>query len=91
MYPDGGIARFRAWGKVDADWSLVQQGTTVDLASVLNGGVVVSASDAHFGRKENLINPGRGVNMGDGWETKRTRGEGHVDWAIIKLVGCFCV
>lgn len=23
--------------------------------------------------------------MGDGWETKRTRGKGHVDWVIVKL------
>lgn len=28
--------------------------------------------------------PGRGINMGDGWETKRRRGPGF-DWAIIKL------
>lgn len=28
--------------------------------------------------------PGRGVDMGDGWETKRTRGV-HIDWVVIKL------
>lgn len=26
-----------------------------------------------------------GKDMGDGWETKRSRTPGHVDWAIIKL------
>ena len=29
--------------------------------------------------------PGRGVNMGDGWETKRNRTPGNRDWVIIKL------
>lgn len=23
--------------------------------------------------------------MGDGWETKRSRGAGHNDWAVVKL------
>lgn len=27
--------------------------------------------------------PGRGVNMGDGWETRRRRGPGH-DWIIVR-------
>ena len=29
--------------------------------------------------------PGRGVNMGDGWETKRNRTPGNIDWVILKL------
>ena len=29
--------------------------------------------------------PGRGVNMGDGWETKRNRTPGNRDWVILKL------
>ena len=28
--------------------------------------------------------PGRGLDMSDGWETKRRRGPGH-DWAVIRL------
>jgi len=32
----------------------------------------------------NLLNPQRAENMGDGWETKRRRGEGY-DWTVIKL------
>jgi allantoicase len=28
--------------------------------------------------------PGRGADMGDGWETKRRRGPGH-DWCVIRL------
>ncbi|KAK9765259.1 Allantoicase [Basidiobolus ranarum] len=33
----------------------------------------------------NIILPTRGENMGDGWETKRSRTPGHVDYVIIKL------
>ena len=29
--------------------------------------------------------PGRGINMGDGWETKRNRTPGNRDWVIIRL------
>jgi allantoicase len=83
MYPDGGIARFRLFGTAlpvfPADIN-----ETFDLAATVNGGLAISCSDQHFGTKDNLLLPGRGVDMGDGWETKRTRGE-HVDWTIVKL------
>lgn len=83
MFPDGGIARFRLFGQVVP--VLPQDVNEVfDLAATVNGGVAVSCSDQHFGTKDNLLLPGRGVDMGDGWETKRSRGE-HVDWTIIKL------
>jgi allantoicase len=83
MFPDGGIARFRLFGTVVP--VLPQDASAVfDLAATVNGGVAVRCSDQHFGQISNLLLPGRGVDMGDGWETKRSRGE-HVDWAIIKL------
>lgn len=83
MFPDGGIARFRLYGDVVP--VLPQSSDAVfDLAATVNGGVAVSCSDQHFGTKDNLLLPGRGVDMGDGWETKRSRGE-HVDWVVIKL------
>ncbi|EME81471.1 uncharacterized protein MYCFIDRAFT_140727 [Pseudocercospora fijiensis CIRAD86] len=83
MYPDGGIARFRLFGDVVP--VLPQDVNAIfDLAATVNGGVAVSCSDQHFGTKDNLLLPGRGVDMGDGWETKRSRGE-HIDWTIIKL------
>lgn len=56
-----------------------------DLAHVFAGGRVIQVSDQHFGVGANLILPGRGKDMGDGWETKRSRMKGHNDWAIIKL------
>jgi len=83
MFPDGGIARFRLYG-VAVPVFPQSVDDVFDLAAMVNGGVAVSCSDQHFGTKDNLLLPGRGVDMGDGWETKRTRGE-HVDWAIIRL------
>ena len=83
MFPDGGIARFRLFGEVVPVLPL-DVNESFDLAATVNGGVAVACSDQHFGTKDNLLLPGRGVDMGDGWETKRSRGE-HVDWTIIKL------
>ncbi|KAK7746877.1 Allantoicase [Cytospora paraplurivora] len=84
MYPDGGIARFRLFGHAVPVFPS-DEAAELDLAAAQNGGVAVSCSDQHFGTKDNLILPGRGVDMGDGWETARSREKGHVDWAIIRL------
>jgi allantoicase len=83
IYPDGGVARLRVYGEVDPS-SVLGTKRTLDLASIRNGGLVLGASDMHFGSRDNLIMPGRAVNMGDGWETRRRRGPGH-DWLILKL------
>ena len=84
IFPDGGVARLRIFGDVQPDWKKIKKNQVVDLAAVEHGGLVVAASDMFFGSKENMIMPGRAVNMGDGWETKRRRGPGY-DWAIAKL------
>lgn len=84
MYPDGGIARFRLFGHAVPVFP-DDKDAILDLAAAQNGGVAVSCSDQHFGTKDNLILPGRGKDMGDGWETKRSRGKDHVDWAVIRL------
>ncbi|KAK7532999.1 galactose-binding domain-like protein [Phyllosticta citribraziliensis] len=83
MFPDGGIARFRLFGSVVPVFP-ASVDEAFDLAAAVNGGVALSCSDQHFGTKDNLLLPGRGVDMGDGWETKRTRGE-HIDWTIVRL------
>lgn len=57
----------------------------VDLAHVFSGGRAVFISDQHFGVGSNLLLPGRGKDMGDGWETKRSREKGHNDYVIIRL------
>ena len=85
IYPDGGVARLRVHGDVVVDWSrIVRSRKIMDLAEIRNGGLVIAASDMHFGAKDNMIMPGRARNMGDGWETKRRRGPGY-DWAIVRL------
>lgn len=85
IFPDGGVARLRVHGEVAPDWSrLIERGGPVDLAAVENGGRVISASDMFFGHRHNLIMPGRGTSMADGWETKRRRGPGN-DWVVVQL------
>ena len=81
IYPDGGVARLRVYGEVRG--SEDSEGV-VDLAALRNGGRALAASDEHYGSMHNLNLPGRGVNMGDGWETARRRGPGN-DWVIFAL------
>jgi allantoicase len=83
IYPDGGIARLRVFGEPHLD-RIALAGQTIDLASGLNGGRVLAYSDAHYGAFHRLLSPGRGINMGDGWETRRRRTPGN-DWIIIAL------
>ncbi len=82
IYPDGGVARLRAYG-MPAIGQAQAEGA-LDLAAALNGGRILAMSDAHYGDYQRLLAPGRGENMGDGWETRRLREPGH-DWAIIAL------
>ena len=84
IFPDGGVARLRVYGEVVPDWERLKRAGHIDLAAAENGALVLSCSDMFFGHRHNLIMPGRGANMSDGWETKRRRGPGH-DWAIIRL------
>jgi allantoicase len=85
IHPDGGVARLRVYGDVLVDWEAVGRGgRPIDMASIRHGGLVLAASDMHFGAKGNMIMPGRAKNMGDGWETRRRRGPGF-DWAIVRL------
>ena len=51
---------------------------------VEHGGRPIACSDEHYGSVHNLTAPGRGANMGDGWETARRRGPGN-DWVILAL------
>jgi allantoicase len=52
---------------------------------VQNGGRVLVCNDMFFSHKDNLIMPGRGVNMGDGWETRRKRNLPGFDWCVVAL------
>jgi allantoicase len=84
MFPDGGIARLRVYGEADVSWNDFVDGELIDLASIKNGAKALLVSDMFFSDKNNLIMPGRGKDMGDGWETKRRRDPGP-DWSIVKL------
>jgi len=84
IYPDGGVARLRVYGLIQPDWSTYNEGEVLDLLALENGGQALACSDEHYGSMHNLNAPGRGVNMGDGWETGRRRGPGH-DWVVLKL------
>ena len=85
IYPDGGVARLRVYGEVKRDWSTVKPDEIVDLASAQNGALSIQCNDMFFSHMNNLIMPGRGVHMGDGWETKRNRTPNNRDWVIVRL------
>lgn len=85
IFPDGGVARLRVFGEAVPDWRRTGHARgEVDLAAAENGAHVVTCSDMFFGERRNLIMPDRALNMGDGWETRRSRGPHH-DWALVKL------
>ncbi|GJQ75812.1 hypothetical protein Trydic_g17881 [Trypoxylus dichotomus] len=100
IFPDGGIARLRVYGEVlhEIDFFSINE---IDLIAMKNGGVCQSYSNAHYGHPKNLISPGDGKNMGDGWETARRIDRPPIlkadeknilqvpgsEWAVFKL-GC---
>lgn len=84
MFPDGGIARFRFYGQAIPLLPSLRD-VEVELSAAVMGGVAVACSDEHFGTRTNLLLPGRGEDMGDGWETKRSREPQHEDWVLVCL------
>ncbi|MCM2394171.1 allantoicase [Streptomyces albipurpureus] len=85
QYPDGGIARLRAYGEVAPDPGWLSALGTFDVAALKNGGVVEDASDRFYSPPTNTIWPGRSRKMNDGWETRRRRDHGH-DWIRYRLL-----
>jgi len=85
IYPDGGIARLRVYGQPVLNPAVLSSKELIDLAAMENGGRAVSWNDASFGSSvSSLLLPGKGLNMGDGWETRRRREPGN-DWCVIAL------
>jgi allantoicase len=87
IFPDGGVARFRAYGTVQYDWARAAANAAdgaVDLVAALHGGRAIACSDEHYGSMHNVLLPGRGTSMADGWETRRRREPGY-DWVILQL------
>jgi allantoicase len=85
IYPDGGVARLKVYGEVFKEWEAVDASETVNLAAATNGARAILCNDMFFSHMENLLMPGKGMNMGDGWETKRNRTPNNKDWVIIRL------
>ncbi len=95
IFPDGGVARFRVFGKVEphaAEPELDERSRVevpaglVDLGALKNGAIAVACSDSRFGGMNNMLLPGRAKIMGEGWETRRGRPPDHRhDWIIVKL------
>ena len=85
IYPDGGVARLRVYGEPQCDWDSRDPDEPVELLALENGGRAVACSNQAFGSNIlNLTMPGRGINMGDGWETARRRVPGN-EWVILAL------
>ena len=82
MYPAGGIARLRVYGDPAVDEAASE--AVVDLACTTNGGQALACSDMFFSPMSNLLLPTASENMGQGWETRRSRPPGD-DWILIAL------
>ncbi len=89
IFPDGGVARLRLYGRIYCDWEARDNNKVYDMACILNGGRAIGWNDAHFGHPANMLSPGDGRNMGDAWETRRRREPGY-DWCVIEL-GHLCL
>ncbi len=84
IYPDGGVARLRVYGEPVPDWEGKDRAAQHELSLANNGGRIVAYNNAHYGSVWTLLTLGRGINMGDGWETRRRREPGN-DWIIVRL------
>lgn len=77
-----------------------ESSSLAEISCLDNGGVGLICSNKHYGEPYNLIQPGYGRDMGDGWETARHPSRPHVlykndetglvdsplsDWCILKL------
>ena len=85
IFPDGGVARLKVYGEVQKDWLNHAADELIDLAAAVNGAKALACNDQFFSHKDNINMPNRGINMGDGWETKRNRTPNNCDWLILRL------
>ncbi|UTJ07458.1 allantoicase [Arcobacter roscoffensis] len=83
IYPDGGIARLRAYGSIVFNEKLFKE-DNINVISAKTGAKAVSTNNEFFGKLKNILKDSKALNMGDGWETRRRREPGY-DWGIIEL------
>jgi allantoicase len=81
--PDGGVARVRVHGRAQPD-PRTFDGVSVDLASWRVGGLVIASSNDFYSAAQIVNRPDQARTMGEGWETRRRRDDGH-DWLKIRL------
>jgi allantoicase len=84
IWPDGGMARLRIYGLPWCNWENRDLSHSYDLIALENGGRQIAWRDAHYGEPRQILKPGRGKDMGDGWETRRRREPGN-EWCILAL------
>ena len=84
IFPDGGVARLRVYGKIVINKTQFKK-KIINLSALSNGASIIACNNEHFGKAENILAPGNSKNMGDGWETRRSRGKNY-DWVIFKCV-----
>ncbi len=82
IYPDGGVARFRAHGEVVPDPAFLTG--TIDVAALENGARIIARSNAFYSNPEHLIMPGQARVMSDGWENARRRDSSN-DYVTLRL------
>jgi allantoicase len=83
IWPDGGVGRLRIYGDAVPDPRHFDIGAQ-DLASQRYGGLVIDSSDGFYSPAHVLNRPDEARSMGEGWETRRSRGR-EPDWVIIRL------
>jgi len=85
--PRGGDTPHHAPSAEDiaARWRSTEAHSQVDLACEAMGGRVVATSNNRYGHSQQLIAEASPTSRGDGWETSRSRGEGHLDYVVVAL------
>ena len=83
IFPDGGIARFKALGTICFDEKLYNM-DNINVISMLSGARAVRTNNEFFGALKNILKEKESLYIGDGWETRRRRTPGF-DWGIIEL------
>lgn len=85
LYPDGGLARFKAYGSLNIDWSYYKEETQVNLAAANLGAKIVACSDEFFGLAGNLLSSHPVSRPQDAWITQRNRLQRAFDWVVVSL------
>ncbi|MEV1011049.1 allantoicase [Streptomyces sp. NPDC049881] len=84
QFPDGGVARLRAYGEAVPEPAWLAALGTFDLAALEHGGLAEDASDRFYSPPVHTTHPGRARAMDEGWETRRRREPGN-DWLAYRL------